>query len=205
MRTEARSRIAVGVLFVALTLSGMACDRRPTPGEVEEQETSVDDVPAGVLTAARNVAERIGSGGCDIWFWDTEDQDWECTYVGLSRPAELDLSPDGRFSELELVYSLAEVESILPETAVYIHERCRDDPDVLIELSLRSEQHLDAIPELGDAWTQSEVVLEFQCPNGVDYEIDARDKGIYRLVDDKQDISTHDAVPRSPSSPPGVP
>ena len=87
---------------------------------------------------------------------------------------------------------LAEVEASLPDRAAFIRERCREDPDVLIELSLRSEDHLNPIPDLATAWTRSEVVLEFQCPNGVDYEVDALSQGVYRRADDKRDVSSHE-------------
>jgi hypothetical protein len=153
--------------------------------------TPTEQVPQVVREAAAAVTRRIGAGGCEAWFWDREDLDWECAYAGLSRSAELDLHPDGAFAELELVYGLDEVEAILPEEAAYIHDRCRDDPGVVIELSLRREQHLDDIPELGAAWKMSGVVLEFQCPNGVDYEIDALHKGVMKKADDKRDASDH--------------
>lgn len=35
-------------------------------------------------------------------------------------------------------------------------------------------------------------MLEFQCPNGNDYELDAQHKSIMKRVDDKQDASTHE-------------
>ena len=182
-------KAAIGGLLILGLAACLACSSSPGPGEVEETATESSEIPEAVLETADSVARRIGAGHCDAWYWDNEDQDWECTFVGLSRQAELDILPDGGFSELELVYGLEEVERILADEALYIRERCRDDPDVVIELSLRREEHLDDVPELAEAWSKSGVVLEFQCPNGVDYEIDALHGGVMRKVDDKHDAS----------------
>ena len=183
------SGAAIGVSLLLGLAACLACTSSPDPGEVEETATAVDQVPSVVRETAEAIARRIGEGHCDAWYWDNEDQDWECTFVGLSRRAELDIVPDGRFSELELVYSLEEVGRILDYETTYIRERCRNAPDVLIELSLRREEHLDEIPELAEAWSKSGVVLEFQCPNGVDYEMDSLHGSVMRRVDDKHDAS----------------
>jgi hypothetical protein len=68
--------------------------------------------------------------------------------------------------------------------AASIREKCREAPDVLIELSLRREEHLLDLPDLERAWTLSGVVLEFQCPNGRDFELDAKNMLIEHPVDD---------------------
>lgn len=188
---DARRGMVAGALIASIVVT-MGCTSAPAPGEAEEEATATAEVPAVVRDGAASIAQRIGEGRCDAWFWDHEDQNWECNYVGLSREAELDILPAGGFSELELVYGLAEVEQTLPDVATYIRERCRDAPDVVIELSLRREEHLDEIPELAEAWARSGVVLEFQCPNGVDYEIDARNQGVMRKVDDKIDASAQE-------------
>jgi hypothetical protein len=179
------------ILACALAATAGCMDRGPAPSELEETATATEDVPEVVRQGAEAVAGRIGQGRCEAWYWDSESRDWECEYVGLSRPAELDISTEGAFLELELVYELAEVEAALSEEAAFIHESCRDEPGELIELSLRSERHLNPIPDLAEAWKLGDVVLEFQCPNGVDYELDALHKGLVKQADDKQDVSGH--------------
>jgi hypothetical protein len=183
--------VTLGVLLLGIIAVGPGCSPAPAPGEVEEEVMATEEVPEVVRESAQAVAVRVGSGNCETWFWDNEDRDWECEFVGLSRAAELDILPDGGFSELELVYDITEVESALAEEATYIRDRCRDAPDVLIELSLRHEEHLDDLPDLAEAWEKSGVVLEFQCPDGTDYEIDARHKRVMKRVDDKRDASDH--------------
>lgn len=178
----------LGMTWIAVVAATAGCSKGPAPGEVEETARATEEVPAAVLDGARAVAGRIGAGGCEAWFWDREDEDWECSFTGLSRKAELDILPDGSFSELELVHDLAEVEQVLEDEATFIRERCRDEPDVVIELSLRKEEHLDDIPDLAEAWKLDGIVLEFQCPNGVDYEIDARHKGVMKQLDDRSDV-----------------
>jgi hypothetical protein len=148
------------------------------------------EVPAEVRAAAGEICDRIGGAVVVEWFWDLEDQCWECRLHGLPRRAELDITKDAEFSELELAYELAEVEEALPEVADRIKEMCRSKYDPLkrapfIELSLRRQEHLDTIPGLQQAWSLNGVVMEFQCPNGADFELDA--KGMYatRKLDDQ--------------------
>jgi hypothetical protein len=164
-----------------------ACSGDPFPGEQEEIPTRAEDVPDVVRAAAAKICERLGGARCQQWFWDTEDQVWEVTLTGLPRRAELDITPDGTFSELELVHELSEVEQVLPDVAKLIKSKCRTDRGILIELSLRREAYLDNIPSLAQAWAMSGVVLEFQAPNGRDFEIDARGMCITRPVDDRKD------------------
>lgn len=167
-----------------------ACSDTPFPGDQEEFSKKAEDVPEGVRAAAYGFCERLGGVQCTEWFWDEEDQCWECTLEGLNRRAELDIESDGSFSELELVYDIAEVEKILPDIARVIRDKSRNDPDVFVELSLRRDVFLDGVPDLKDAWSQSGVVLEFQCSNGRDFEIDARGMCVTKDVDDTSDPSS---------------
>jgi hypothetical protein len=97
----------------------------------------------------------------------------------------LDIRTDGTFSELELAYELAEVEEALPELAEKIRDMCHVDDGMFIELSLRREELLNPLPTLAEAWKLSGVVLEFQCPNGRDFEMDARGAVGISQIDDK--------------------
>jgi hypothetical protein len=151
-----------------------ACGPAIEPGAPEEVLTAEADVPLVVRATARRICERLGPARTGRWAWDEESGDWEVEVLGLARQAELDILPDGRFSELELVHGLAEVRAALPEVALTIDQKCHDDERVLVELSLRSEAHLDPLPELAAAWALDAVVLEFQCRNGRDFELDAR-------------------------------
>lgn len=159
--------------LVALVLLA-ACTHDPLPGQHEERDTPERDVPAVVREAAAAACARLGGARVTAWAWDTEDDTWEAQLAGLPREAELDLLPDGRFSELELVYAFEEVAAELPDVAAIVRERCRTDQGLLIELSLRREEYLDAPPELAAAWRLDGVVLEFQGPSRSDYEMDAR-------------------------------
>jgi len=185
--SHSRWRLFLGGALIAGIAAGAGCAPDHPPGSREEDPKAIEEVPAAVREGAEAIARRLGQGHCEAWFWDRETRDWECRFVGLSRQAELDILPDGRFSELELVYRLDEFEPALKDEAAYISDRCRNDPGVFIELSLRREEHLDPIPELSEAWSKDGVVLEFQCPNGVDYEIDARKMGVIMRVDDRTD------------------
>lgn len=151
-----------------------ACTHDPLPGQHEERDTPEADVPAVVREAAAAVCARLGGARVTSWAWDTEDSAWEMQLAGLSREAELDLLPDGRFSELELVYTFDELAAALPEVADIVRDKCRTDQGLLIELSLRREEYLDAPPELPAAWRLDGVVLEFQGPARADFEMDAR-------------------------------
>jgi hypothetical protein len=159
------------------------------PGEKEEVSIMPSEVPAEIRATAEDICDRIGEVVVVDWFWDIEDQCWECSLHGLPRSAELDITKDAKFSELELVYEIAEVEKALPEVADRIKELCRSEHDPLkrtpfIELSLRRQEYLDSIPSLQQAWSLDGVWMEFQCPTGEDFELDA--KGIYvtRKLDD---------------------
>jgi len=178
-----------GRLFSAATLILgtvllSACAPEPVPGEREEVATPEVDVPPVVLEMGQVCCERLGGARLGDWYWDQEDDAWEVTLGGLPRIAELDILPDGTFSELELVYGIEEIEAVLPDIAKLVRSKCRGDEGVVIELSLRLEQYLDDIPDLERAWNLSGVVLEFQCPNGRDIEIDARGMIIEKPVDD---------------------
>jgi hypothetical protein len=201
-RLGPRRRVGLrwAALLLGLAMAALAgCPESRLPGEQEEVPTPVEEVPIEVRTAAVGYCDRMGGARCEEWFWDREDQVWECTLSGLTRRAELDVAPDGSFSELELVYDFAEVEKILPDVAEMIRTQSRTDSGILIELSLRRVHLLDDIPELEEAWKLSGVVLEFQAPNGRDFEIDARGMQITKPVDDKTDPSTH--TPRSGERP----
>jgi hypothetical protein len=192
-----RPDLLIAVILFVLSLAAIAaCSKSVIPGEQEEIPTQANDVPDPIRIAAIKFCKRLGRAQREAWFWDVEDQCWECTLSGLSRQAELDINPDGSFSELELVYDFTEVEKALPEVAEMIRNKCRNEPGVFIELSFRREEFLDDIPELKQAWSQSGVVLEFQCPNGRDFELDARGRFITRPVDDKKDLSSDKTTSR---------
>lgn len=169
-------------LVLALpVLASLACSPDGSGG-MEEVHAADRDVPAVVRTKASEIAALLG-GRLGDWAFDTESRDWECQVLGLARQAELDVLPDGTFSELELVYALDEVETLLPDVARTIHQRCGEDRRVLVELSLRGEAWLAPLLEMQEAWTRDKVVIEFQCHNGSDFEMDARGM----LVEDPMD------------------
>ncbi len=174
-----------GLVILGIVMAGCVGSSEVATPEREETPTATEKVPEAVRAAAAGIVAVLGEGVvCREWFWDSESSDWECTLEGLSRKAELDLATDGTFRELELVYALDEVDAALPETGAWIHRTCRDFPGELVELSLRREHHLDPVPTLAEAWRQDGVVLEIQCPDGEDYEIDARGLGISHRGDD---------------------
>jgi len=175
---------------IALALAGLgtgACSRSLHAGELEEVPTAENDVPVEIREVARSICKRLGGARCAAWYWDREDTCWETTLVGLSRTAELDILPDGTFDELELVYGLDEVDAVLPEVGRTIREKCRTDTGLVIELSLRREAYLDDPPPLAAAWHQDGVVLEFQGPNGDDFEMDAKGMLVEHPMDDISD------------------
>lgn len=182
-------RTALPVLLLAALGGASACSRAPHAGEVEEVTTSEQDVPVEVRSAALAFCQRLGGAQVTAWYWDREDTCWEATLAGLDREAELDLETDGRFSELELVYTLAEIDAALPEVGKTIRAKCRTETGLVIELSLRREAYLDDLPDLASAWKLSGVVLEFQGPRGHDYEMDARGVIVDHPMDDDHDAS----------------
>ncbi len=177
-----KRRRVLGIVLAALSVTG--CVEDPLPGQDEERPVAEQDVPAQVRIAAAKACARLGRATVTAWAWDTEDDAWEMQVEGLSRQAELDLNPDGSFSELELVYGFDEVAALLPEVAENIRSKCHTDQGLLIELSLRREEYLDSLPGLGEAWRMDGVVLEFQGPGRADYELDARGMLVKHPVDD---------------------
>ncbi len=167
-----------------------ACSDSVFPGEQEEVPTDLDEVPAQVQVAAERWCHQMGGERCEQWSWDKETGDWECQVIGLDRVAELDVAEDGGFLELEQAYDIAEVEAALPEVARWMQTRCRQDPGMRVELSFRREELLDEMPDLKTAWSRSGVVLEFQCPNGRDFEIDPQQNFVTRPEDDQPDRSS---------------
>lgn len=141
--------------------------------EPEEVPTPTEKVPLSVRAKAASITAGLGEDvRCDAWFWDTEDDLWECTVVGLDRTAELDIpEPDG-FEELELVFTFEEVRESLPYVALTIEETCEDVRHTVIELSLRDENRLDVHLDLPHQWSKDDVRIEVQCPNGYDFELD---------------------------------
>ena len=172
----------VRLAVLGLAAGAAACSPDPAPGEQEEVARAVEDVPAVVQVTAARIGERVGAEA-DDWHWDREGDDWEVSLEGLPRAAELDVTPDGGFSELELVFTFEEVEAALPEAAAFIRKTCRGTEGVVIELSLREESLLSPLVGL-EAWGQEGVVLEFQCADGGDYEFDARDMVTKQPMDD---------------------
>jgi hypothetical protein len=179
-RRHLMAALAATVLLAVV----VGCTPAPEPGDPEEVPTLPEDVPPVVTAAAETFGARLGGAHCKDWAWDTESDDWECEMIGLTRQAELDVTPEGGFAELELVYDFAEIAEALPDVADLIQAKCRGENGVFIELSLRRDAFLDDLPTLEDAWSASGVVLEFQCPNGRDFELDARKMLIVAPVDD---------------------
>lgn len=165
----------------------LGCNEVVPPGALEERPTAESEVPQHVQLAAAKLCARMGKTSVRDWVWDTEDSNWEVAVIGLTREAELDLLPDGTFSELELVYTLAELDAALPDVATQVRSRV-GERNVKIELSLRRVEHLDALPELPAAWKLDGVVLEFQGEGRGDHELDARGLVLTHPVDD------HDAA-----------
>lgn len=175
------------LLLFCATAAIAACNEVAPPGALEERPTAESEVPEAVQLAAAKLCARMGKTSVRDWVWDTEDQNWEVAVVGLPREAELDVLPDGTFSELELVYTLAELDAALPEVAQQVRSRV-GERHVKIELSLRRVEHLDSLPELSTAWKLDGVVLEFQGEGRGDHELDARGMLLTHPVDD------HDAA-----------
>lgn len=182
-------RLIVSFSFVVLASGLLLSCSKPEaqfvrPGEAEESERLPGDVPPIVQATAKDICNRLGGAVVVGWYWDIEDKGWECRLHGLARPAELDITADGKFSELEIFYEFAEVQEALPEVAKKIKQMCQSDAEPFIELSLRRLERLDSLPTLKEAWSLSGVVLEFQCKSGADYELDARGLHIDRARDD---------------------
>lgn len=161
-----RWRSILGGAVISGIVAGAGCAPDHRPGAQEEDPKAIEEVPAAVRDGAEAVARRLGQGRCEAWFFDRESQDWECRFVGLSRQAELDILPDGSFSELELVYRLDEFEPALADEAAYIRDRCRNDPGVFIELSLRKEEHLDPIRSWRRPGRRTAWFWSFNVPTG---------------------------------------
>lgn len=176
-----RIPLVVSVLSVLLP----ACEHPVMAGEREEIPTAESAVPVEIQLAAAKLCARMGRASTRDWVWDAEDSNWEVAVDGLTRQAELDILPDGTFSELELVYSFSEVQRSLPDVAEQIRARC-GERNVRIELSLRRVEHLDLLPELAAAWKLDGVVLEFQGEGRGDYELDARGLVLTHPVDDQE-------------------
>lgn len=169
---------------LCLTLAPLtACNEFTPPGSVEERPTAESDVPQAVQLAAAKLCARLGKTSVRDWAWDNEDKNWEVAVIGLPREAELDLLSDGSFAELELAYTLAELEAALPEVAQQVRSRV-GERNLKIELSLRRVEYLDALPELAAAWKLDGVVLEFQGEGRGDHELDARGLVLTHPVDD---------------------
>lgn len=71
-------------------------------------------LPCAITSVFRSATDRGRGGG------RAERHGDECSFVGLSRQAELDILPDGGFSELELVCGLGEIAATLPDEATFI-------------------------------------------------------------------------------------
>ncbi|MGD8375681.1 MAG: hypothetical protein PVF68_06035 [Acidobacteriota bacterium] len=141
--------------------------------EPEEVPTPTENVPLSVREKAASITAGLGEDvRCDAWFWDTEDDLWECTVVGLNRKVELDIPEPAGFEELELVFTFEEVRESLPYVALTIEETCEDVRHTVIELSLRDENRLDIDLDLPHQWSKDDVRIEVQCPNGYDFEMD---------------------------------
>jgi hypothetical protein len=161
---------AVAALVAVVALS---CGDAGVENAMEESAVATEDVTAAVREKAVEIGAALGPGvGCREWFWDGEDGAWECPLEGLERTAELDITHDARFSELEFVYSVDEVVQVVPHLAEMITETCGAEGISLVELSIRSEELLDPRPDLAALWSRGGVFLEVQCANGYDFEVD---------------------------------
>lgn len=179
-----RPILHTAVLSASACLLAVACSEVRSAGDKEEVPKSVDDVPAAVQVTAARLAERLG-GSVGAWAWDTESEDWECAVNGLGRAVEMDIRSDGAFDEMEFVFTFDELEAALPDVAKIVSQQCRTEEGALIELSLRREALLVPEPRPAEVWSKSGVVIEFQCANGRDFELDARNMAIESKVDDR--------------------
>lgn len=168
-------------LLLLVLLTCPACGR----DGAEEVQAAESEVPLAVRATGERIATQLG-GTLGAWVWDRESLDWEVAVLGLARQAELDILPDGRFSELELVHGLDELQAALPAVFAQVQSRCHDDRRAFVELSLRREEYLAKPPTLAEAWELDGVVLEFQCSNGIDYELDARELVLEHRLDDRE-------------------
>jgi hypothetical protein len=165
---------ALALLAVALTACGGG-DNRDTAEVTEQEETlaTTETLPDTVLAKAMEINALLGPEvHCDRWFWDDEDSAWECTVVGLSRTAELDITPEARFSELELAVTFVEIQRFAPDIAEMIQSICGSSEQTVAELSMRHVDLISAEPDLEELWTEPDLFLEVQCPGGEDFEID---------------------------------
>lgn len=144
------------------------------PDDVEEIATPAEEVPTVVRSKAEEIVNGLGPHvACDAWYWDQEDEVWECTVIGLTGEAELDVSPDGTFSEMEFVVTLGRVELAAPYLDDMIEETCGHTDDTVIELSIRLESLVEGEPEFDRLWGSEGMFVEVQCPDGTDFEVDS--------------------------------
>lgn len=161
------------LLAAVLTACGDGTDQGTRPIEQEETLATTETVPEAVRAKASEIGALLGPGlHCDRWFWDGEDSAWECTLLGHSRAAELDITREADFDELELVVTYAEIERFAPLMAEMILSTCGGSEQMVAEISLRSEDLITPKPDFEDLWTEPDVFLEVQCPTGEDFEID---------------------------------
>ena len=168
-------RVAPALALVALCVSAASSCGAPTaaPEVHEETHVAAPEVPQVVQDKGVEVARRLGRDvRCSEWLWDSEDSVWECVVSGLPRGAEIDVTPEGRFSELELVLDYAELREAVPSVADMLVATCKEPEGTLAELSLRAEALARAEPRLASIWGQNDVFLEIQCPDGHDFEVD---------------------------------
>lgn len=177
--------LRTAAVSASIALLAVACSEVKGAGDKEEIPKSVDDVPAAVQVTAARLAERLG-GRVGSWAWDTESEDWECSVEGLDRDVEMDVRTDGTFDEMEFVFTFAELEAALPDIAKVLRDKCRGEDGAVIELSLRREELLVPEPFPTELWSKSGVVIEFQCANGRDFEMDARNMVLESKVDDRE-------------------
>lgn len=140
----------------------------------EEVRTAPQDVPEPIRLKAESVLARVGGDvSCAEWYWDSEDDAWECVVAGHDRALELDLTPEGEFSELEYEFTGEEVLATVPYLAELIESTCEDPAGAVIELSMRREEFVGQEPDLSAWWEQDDLFFEVQCPDGYDFEVDA--------------------------------
>jgi len=141
---------ALALLAVALTACGGGDDREIVEATAQEETlATTETLPDTVLAKAMEISALLGPEvHCHRWFWDAEDLVWECTLVGLSRTAELDITPEARFSELELAVTFVEIQRFAPDIAEMIQSTCGSSEQTVAELSMRHVDLISAEPDL---------------------------------------------------------
>lgn len=156
------------------------------PEDVDDVLTAAEDVPEAVRTRAAEFLAVLGEGRtCSAWYWDAEDNAWECEIAGADYAKELDLGPDGAFQEVEYAFAGEQAIAEAPGLAEMILSSCDDPAGAEVEMSMRREELLATDPNLANWWEQDGIMFEVECPDGYEFEIDGF--GVY-VTDDDDDV-----------------